>query len=380
LKKLIQLELSLAIRIRNWIGRIRRKILESEPEVCIDLAAWAQTDGAPLVPLAEPLFPTFDKLFQDFPLGREMIDFHREELSRHQVLVTIQGATIRDRVGLVQLPDGDIVFDGNWWMPALKQDPSYRRRFCARTRKISGNMYSLLARWASGYYHWFHDVLPRLEACLPLLPHDCQFLIEECPPQWQIESLKAFGIHEGRLIEQPDRCDTRPEVLWFATPAGQTALGSIALIKKVVRRLKLHFKIESAPPTRKIYLSRQRSRRRRLLNEDEVTKILDQLGFEKFFAEELTLQQQIELFSMARMVVSAHGAGLTNMIFCPPGAFIGEINFEDSVYRSHYFVLARQMGFDRVLIGANRANELEGGEYDLIVKLNELIQLEKLNQ
>ena len=360
--------------LKRALSSVRRKIFEAEPAICMDLKAWAQAKGIPFLTLSEPLFPSFEKLFQDFPLGQEMIAFHRETLSRPQALVAVQGASIRDKVGIVELPDGKIVFEGNWWLPSLKEDPAYKRRFGARSRKTPGNLYSLLSRWSCGYYHWFHDVLPRLEACISYLPEDCHFLVEESPPHWQLDSLAAYGITRDRLIEQSDGFDIKPEILWVATPAGQTGLGSITLVKKVANRLKKYFGILELKSERKIYLSRQKSQRRRLQNEREVVKILIDLGFEKIIAEDCTLQQQIELFSQARMVVSAHGAGLTNMIYCSLGAFIGEINFEDSVYRAHYYVLAMQMGFERILIQADRSNQLDGAEYDLSLKKDELVK------
>jgi hypothetical protein len=358
--------------LKRALSSVRRKIFEAEPAVCMDLVAWAQGKKIPVVPLAEPLLPHFENLFRDFPLGQEMIAFHRETLSRRQALVAIKGTSIRDRAGIVELPDAKIVFEGNWWLPTLKEDPAYKRRFGVRSRKMPGNLYSLLSRWSCGYYHWFHDVLPRLEACISYLPKDCLFLVEESPPRWQVDSLAAYGINTDQLVEQSDGCNLKVGVLWVATPAGQTGLGSIELIKKVANRLKKHFGIQEMKSERKIYLSRQKSQRRRLQNDGEVVKILGDLGFEKIFAEECTLQQQIEIFSQACMVVSAHGAGLTNMIFSPAGCVVGEINFEDSVFRAHYRVLAMQMGFLRFFLPAAKTNEMAGEEYDLTVDFEEL--------
>jgi len=61
------------------------------------------------------------------------------------------------------------------------------------------------------------------------------------------------------------------------------------------------------------------------LNEDELFEAVAPFGFERVVPGELSVTDQIAAFSSARVIVAAHGAGLTNMIFTPPGAAIVEI-------------------------------------------------------
>jgi len=65
----------------------------------------------------------------------------------------------------------------------------------------------------------------------------------------------------------------------------------------------------------KIYISRPKTVGRYLINEDEVLEALTPFGFVAYTLENLSLSDQVKLFSQAEIVVSAHGAGLTNMIF-----------------------------------------------------------------
>ena len=53
--------------------------------------------------------------------------------------------------------------------------------------------------------------------------------------------------------------------------------------------------------------------------------MLEPQGFERVVPGEMTVAAQIAAFSAARVIVAAHGAGLTNMIFTPPGAVIVDI-------------------------------------------------------
>jgi hypothetical protein len=364
--------------LKSYLGALKRRVLETQPEICMDVAEWSQKRGNPTHFLWPPLYPAFEKLFEGFDLGLSMLASHKETLSRKQMLVEIEGATIRDKTGIVELPDRKIVFEGNWWLQALTEDPVYRRRFAPRSRRVSGNVYSVLNRWAGGYYHWLNDVLPRLEACVSKLPPDCKFLIPENAPAWKLDSLAAYGVFPDRMIEQPDNCHTRVERLWFATPAGQTGLGSAELIKAVARRLKSHFKTREASPELKIYVSREKSWSRKILNEKEVLHILTSNGFTKLFAEDCTLQEQVEVFSNACAIVSSHGSALTNMIFSPAGCVVGEFNHEDEMIRAHHRVLAMQIGFSRFFLPAPKANEIAGWEYDMVADLDKLSEFVKI--
>jgi capsular polysaccharide biosynthesis protein len=53
----------------------------------------------------------------------------------------------------------------------------------------------------------------------------------------------------------------------------------------------------------------------------------------------------VGLFSQARIVIGLHGAGLTNVAWCPPGGRLLEIFPSESI-PSYYWVLASQVGVD----------------------------------
>lgn len=71
---------------------------------------------------------------------------------------------------------------------------------------------------------------------------------------------------------------------------------------------------------RKLYLSRARSMRRRLSNEEAVVAALRPLGYELVYPETMSVRDQIALFAQASHIVGPSGAAFTNMIYAPPGA------------------------------------------------------------
>ena len=66
--------------------------------------------------------------------------------------------------------------------------------------------------------------------------------------------------------------------------------------------------------SRRIFISRDGAEKRRLINEAEVFAVAKAHGFEKHRLEEMSLENQIELFNDADMVMGMHGAGFTNLI------------------------------------------------------------------
>ena len=65
----------------------------------------------------------------------------------------------------------------------------------------------------------------------------------------------------------------------------------------------------------KIYISRSNSDRRRLSNERELIKILKKKNFRILQMEKIKFHDQIKYCSRASLIISLHGAGLTNLIW-----------------------------------------------------------------
>lgn len=72
----------------------------------------------------------------------------------------------------------------------------------------------------------------------------------------------------------------------------------------------------------RIYLSREDANRRRVTNRDELLAELEPRGFKKYVATDLSVEQQVYLFSQSEAVVSPHGAGLANIIFSEDSAVV----------------------------------------------------------
>jgi hypothetical protein len=91
-----------------------------------------------------------------------------------------------------------------------------------------------------------------------------------------------------------------------------------------VSYLRRAFNITSSQKTNRIYISRADAKWRKISNEGEVIARLKRAGFIELVASSLSFSEQAELFRHASHVVGVHGAGLSNIVFCPPGTRVLE--------------------------------------------------------
>jgi len=117
-------------------------------------------------------------------------------------------------------------------------------------------------------------------------------------------------------------------------------------------------------PHRRIYISRAKAARRKLLNEDDIWPLLKSMGFEKVFMEELSFSKQVELMQQSAVVVAPHGAAITNVLFCQPGTHVVEIA-DLSFPNPNFYALASAMGHHYWILDAEGVGNVHPLEKDL---------------
>lgn len=96
------------------------------------------------------------------------------------------------------------------------------------------------------------------------------------------------------------------------------------------------FRIKNNKSPKKVYISRKDSSRK-FNNEEEIERFLKKQGFAIIQAENLTFEQQVELFSNTKILVAGHGAGITNILFMDIGTTLIELFPEKIVKPDFYF-------------------------------------------
>lgn len=247
----------------------------------------------------------------------------------------------------------------------------------------------------ANYYHWMADLLPRIELIrqsgIPLDSID-KFIMNPTGLKIQAETLKFLGIPPEKIWVCEESIQVKAKELIIPS-----LTGSIWYMSKwVCDFLRQQFlpvakqKQAGKASPEKIYICRE-SKYRRILNEPEVIAALSQAGFEIIRLESCSFIEQVALFASAKVVMSAHGSGLTNIVFCQPGTKVLEL-FASSYVVRFYWKLSNLVDlgyyyliFDREKSANNLLKKIETdpSQYndaydDFIINLDRLFELIKL--
>jgi hypothetical protein len=262
--------------------------------------------------------------------------FSRERYHAHNevYLARLPRGRVLGPHGTVITQDGGIVEESSWGMGWLERDRSLTAIRLPRPEFRTGS-YFIPARF-SGFADWVLDTLPRFYA-LTHLPHDeVRIVVNEPLNSWQRESLELLGVDLSR-IETLEKKYLEAEVLYFPSFVGDPGNEHPAGMRWVRETLLGKY----VPPRRdrRLYISRRKALRRRVTNESELEPLLRDHGFEIVDAELLSFREQIQTMNQAEAIVSLHGAGLSNILFAPPGCKILEI-FDPHHVMVMYWALA----------------------------------------
>ncbi len=188
------------------------------------------------------------------------------------------------------------------------------------------------------YSHFLADTLPRL-ACLGGR-RDVTLAMSDQDAPFVREALQACGFAEDRIVRFDDFSAIRAERLLIPRdchamphPAYKAAAWALDFLRS---RMGLGPK---ASLSRKIYVSRADAVGRRILNEDALLRVLTPAGYVPVTLAGRSVAEQAALFAGATHIAGLHGAGLTNVVFAPPGARLLEI-FPASYGTPAFYLLA----------------------------------------
>lgn len=146
-----------------------------------------------------------------------------------------------------------------------------------------------------------------------------------------------------------------------------TILGTDRFRPELLQKIPEAFNVSAAGTSeRKVFISRLRASRRRLINEDEIWALLEPQGFERVFMEDMTFDSQVRLMSETAILIAPHGAGLTNMVFCQRGTHIVEIA-DLGFPNPNFYAVASALGHHYWLVSAESVGEVHPLEKDLRV-------------
>ena len=193
------------------------------------------------------------------------------------------------------------------------------------------------------YWHWFCEDVPIIEQ----LRSNNYAIVTNQLKDWQRDSLRFFPDILSRLVEVETPCIVRaPEYHVFTYPAislrGKTSCWGPEFLNKSFTPSRPRL------ATEKVYISRGDAVARCVQNEDEVKAYLRTQGFRCYdnFSQ-MSIQEKIDVFHGARIVVAPTGANLTHCHAMQSGSTVLDFN--------HEFELEEECGWNSIAdaIGVN---------------------------
>jgi capsular polysaccharide biosynthesis protein len=183
--------------------------------------------------------------------------------------------------------------------------------------------YHFSARKLRNFGHWLLDGLPQVVALDALAP-DAVFLLPDPLRNAYRSTLALCGIGDERIRPwngQPVSCSR----LLLMEDDGRGGGGRpLAALLQLRRRLLDGPAASHGAATGRVYVSRRDAKphRRWIDNGPEVEALFASRGFTIVSMGDCPLPEQVRLFSSARVVAGASGAGLADIVFTPAGSHV----------------------------------------------------------
>lgn len=268
----------------------------------------------------------------------------------------------------------------------------------SRFKKFHGN-YLLITdeRANNNFYHWINEALLRYIALDKNLKTTKILLSTECYQNEYVKnSLKALSIDKKNILLIPKGKIFFVEKLTVVTPAMfSPGFNHYLLMIKLKNKLLNYYKNKlTLNLGNKIYMSREKSKNRKIINEAHVLNLLDKYGFKKINAEDFTLIELISIMYHTKYFISMVGAGLTHMMFMEKKGFVLELIHKKFISRTcsiwgngykmkfsglHYYTMASTLDLNYCYQPCDRANKnsylVADDIYVNLIELEENIKL-----
>lgn len=245
---------------------------------------------------------------------------------------------------------GDLSRDYPWFLPECPyqeraEHSIFRQDYLPPVEKIKGKVALLSGLAGHVYYHWMFDIIPRLELLrrsgIQLQDIDW-FVVNSSSKPYQKETLSIMGIPESKIIESDRHSHIQATELIVPSFPGYLDWVEPGTIKFLRQTFLPQVSLAKTSSSQKIYVSRAKAKNRQLVNELEVSQLLEYQGFKTIFLEEMSVLEQIATFANADAIVTPHGSGLTNLAFCSPNTKVVEL-FSPNYIRTDYWMISQHL-------------------------------------
>lgn len=187
------------------------------------------------------------------------------------------------------------------------------------------------------YYHFIYDTIPYLITYFKLKKNipELKLVVSYPNPskntfyKFNEDIFNIFNIQNDIIIHEDNTIYSSIYIGNSLTHDGMSNTYPHTEVYKLFNNISITNEVKQFP--KKIYISRRTwinndksnlgtdyTQKRKLMNEDLLVEKLREKGFEEIFCENLSMNEKIQLFKNAEVIIGAIGGGMCNLIFSPP--------------------------------------------------------------
>jgi len=203
-------------------------------------------------------------------------------------------------------------------------------------KKIKGSVLCMVQGVSAeiNYFHWMFDILPRIKLIKNIKNlKDIDYFYFPELKKWQIDTLSVFKIPKNKFINSKKYRHIEADLIFATSHPWYTKGHMVSESKNLpawainwISNTFLRYK-KKTRCSKKIFIDRSESmfRHCQIINNNEVKNNLIKMGFSIHKTGTMSFFEQIYLFNNAKVIVGAHGAAFTNLVFCKAKTKIIEI-------------------------------------------------------
>jgi hypothetical protein len=232
--------------------------------------------------------------------------------------------------------------------------------------------------WAKdSNFHWFIDCLSRIYLLQNYFKNKITILVPKKIKKFQLETLKFCIPKNWNIFMVEDNQVYQIDKYVFPSFLSSHLSGYLdfRVIEFMNSKIMEGYKIKKKKNKENIFISRNKANKRKILNENKLHDILKKYNFKIVFSEDLKYKEQVDLFYNSKIIISAHGAGLTNILFSEKATVI-ELQPVSDV-RSHYCLMSLALDHNYHPIYLEAEGNLKKNP-NMIVTNKNLLEIENL--
>lgn len=199
----------------------------------------------------------------------------------------------------------------------------------------------LIDNWSHGYFHWFGEVLQKYyalkkEGSKLILPFSCSkidFIISSS----KFLNIDIAFVHKDEILKCK-KLIIVPTTFISGNFYDVITINIQSRFSKIINQKKTTIKT--------LYISRKETGRRKVKNEKEVSKLIKESAGKILILEELNWTDLLSYFNNCEVLISPHGASLTNILFSSSSVKIIEFRHQSSKAQNMYFSLSSSLKLD----------------------------------